>query len=230
MEALASSYSKAIVKNLGPCFPSGNAASVSDRPQICLFSNDKKGCNFKFLKLVQNKGIYPIYAVTSEIKSMLQLDLETMKFEDEMKNIHVKFELQKNCEFGEQFLLLGDDPMLGSWNPSNALPMTWSDGHVWTTHLDWDNAESQKVIQQYQHSYSDEESKNDSNHAKQKHFTVAKDIGSSEEIMKNAKHRMTQRKLIQLKEKLAKSHGNDAKMHITTHNGKVAPIKNQERS
>ncbi|OIV98603.1 hypothetical protein TanjilG_23042 [Lupinus angustifolius] len=87
---------------------------------------------------------------------------------------------------------------------------------------DWDNAESQKIIQEYQHSYSNEESKNDSNHAK--------DIGSSEEIMKNAKHRMTQRKLIQLKEKLAKGHGNDSNMHILTHNGKVAPINKHESS
>ncbi|KAE9622220.1 hypothetical protein Lal_00032333 [Lupinus albus] len=266
MEALTSSYSKAIVKNVGPCFPN---AFVSDRPKICFFSNVRKGCNFQFLKLVQNKGIYPIYAVKFETKNMLQLDLETVKFQgqktNEMKNIHVKFQLQKNCEFGEQFLLLGDDPMLGSWNPSNALPMTWSDGHVWTTHLnipvgksiqfkfilkgkkgdifwqpgpdrilhtweamtrvtvceDWDNAESQKVIQEYQ---------NDSNNVKEKTFIVAKDIGSSEEIMKNAIHRMTERKLIQLKEQLAKRHGNDAKIHIHTHNGKVAPIKKQKRS
>lgn len=28
--------------------------------------------------------------------------------------------------------MVGDDPVFGSWDPSKALPMTWSDGHVWT--------------------------------------------------------------------------------------------------
>ncbi|KAF7119597.1 hypothetical protein RHSIM_Rhsim13G0070300 [Rhododendron simsii] len=52
------------------------------------------------------------------------------------KTVHVKFQLQQECLFGEQFLLVGDDPMLGSWNPSNAIPLNWSDGHLWTVELD----------------------------------------------------------------------------------------------
>ncbi|KAF3627296.1 putative auxin transporter-like protein 2-like [Capsicum annuum] len=29
-----------------------------------------------------------------------------------------------------------DDPMLGSWDPSNAVPLDWSEGHVWSVELD----------------------------------------------------------------------------------------------
>lgn len=31
---------------------------------------------------------------------------------------------------------MGDDPVLGSWNPSNAVPLEWSEGHVWNVELD----------------------------------------------------------------------------------------------
>lgn len=48
----------------------------------------------------------------------------------------VKFVLQKACLFGQQFLLVGDDPMFGLWDPSKAVPLEWSDGHVWTAQLD----------------------------------------------------------------------------------------------
>ncbi|KAK7256891.1 hypothetical protein RIF29_30448 [Crotalaria pallida] len=304
MAALTSSCPKATVARLGSYYPRG-AAFVSDRPQICFSSNEKKGCNIQFLKLVSNKGIYPIHAVSSEPQSMLErdldmdMDMDTVEFISEKtneKSIHVKFQLQKNCDFGEQFFIVGDDPMFGSWNPSNALPMTWSDGHVWTYQLnipagksiqfkfilkgktgeliwqpgpdrilhtweamdrvtvceDWENAGSQKIIQEYQLALSNEEPKINSNmptfgdemvpnatklsglevsqtHAKEKPLLTAGKIGSPDEIIKNANHRMTTRKLIHKNEKSAKSLGNDVEMHHLSHNGKAAPINNQER-
>lgn len=54
---------------------------------------------------------------------------------DHTKTIHVKFQLQKECSFGQQFLIVGDDPMFGLWDPSSAIPMNWSDGNVWTVEL-----------------------------------------------------------------------------------------------
>lgn len=54
---------------------------------------------------------------------------------DESKFVHVTFKFQKNCDFGEQFLLVGGDPMFGSWNPLEALPMTWSEGDVWSVEM-----------------------------------------------------------------------------------------------
>lgn len=52
------------------------------------------------------------------------------------KTVHVKFQLQKECSFGQQFLIVGDDPMFGLWDPSNAVPLNWSEGHVWSIELD----------------------------------------------------------------------------------------------
>ncbi|KAK6943101.1 Carbohydrate binding module family 20, partial [Dillenia turbinata] len=49
---------------------------------------------------------------------------------------HVKFQLRKECMFGEQFLIVGDDPMLGLWDPESAIPLEWSDGHLWTLEMD----------------------------------------------------------------------------------------------
>nr|CAD1834515.1 unnamed protein product [Ananas comosus var. bracteatus] len=52
-----------------------------------------------------------------------------------LKTSHVKFVLHKECLFGQRFLLVGDDPNISSWDPSKAIPLEWSDGHVWTIEL-----------------------------------------------------------------------------------------------
>ncbi|XP_031486797.1 uncharacterized protein LOC116255166 isoform X1 [Nymphaea colorata] len=44
----------------------------------------------------------------------------------------IRFVLRKKCLFGQQFFLVGEDPIFGSWDPSAAIPMTWSEGHIWT--------------------------------------------------------------------------------------------------
>jgi hypothetical protein len=31
--------------------------------------------------------------------------------------------------------MVGDDTMFGLWDPSSAIPLNWSDGHVWTVEL-----------------------------------------------------------------------------------------------
>jgi Starch binding domain len=49
--------------------------------------------------------------------------------------VRVRFVLQKECNFGERFYLIGDDPLFGLWNPSNGIPLDWSDGHVWSAQL-----------------------------------------------------------------------------------------------
>ncbi|CAA6656744.1 unnamed protein product [Spirodela intermedia] len=51
------------------------------------------------------------------------------------KTVQVKFTLQKSCRFGEQFLLLGAGTSLGQWDVANAIPLEWSDGHVWITEM-----------------------------------------------------------------------------------------------
>ncbi|KAK7349848.1 hypothetical protein VNO77_07609 [Canavalia gladiata] len=141
METLTSSCSKAIVQSLGSVSPK-LAFRNSDRPEFC-FSlrsrNDQKGRNFWLLKLAQNNVVHPLHAGQPKHR----VDLETAEpesQENEQTNestfVRVVFQLQKDCNFGEQFLIVGDDPKLGSWDPSDALPMTWSDGHLWSVELD----------------------------------------------------------------------------------------------
>ncbi|KAG6522262.1 uncharacterized protein LOC122052718 isoform X1 [Zingiber officinale] len=54
---------------------------------------------------------------------------------DSSKTVHVRFVLQKECSFGQQIFIVGDHPMFGLWDPTNAVPLEWSTGHVWTTEL-----------------------------------------------------------------------------------------------
>ncbi|KAL5180428.1 Alpha-amylase [Glycine soja] len=142
MKALTSSCSKTVVDTLGPFSPRV-CLRVSYRPEFCFTlrsKNEKKGCNSLLLKLVRNKGVvYPVHAVPPKN----QVDLDTAEPQaqqseqtNESKFVRVSFQLEKNCNFGEQFLIVGDDPVLGSWDPLEALPMTWFEGHVWAVELD----------------------------------------------------------------------------------------------
>ncbi|EPS60010.1 hypothetical protein M569_14794, partial [Genlisea aurea] len=51
-------------------------------------------------------------------------------------SVHVRFELQRQCAFGQQFVLVGDDPILGLWKPCDGVPLNWSVDHVWTLEMD----------------------------------------------------------------------------------------------
>ncbi|XVF55112.1 hypothetical protein PTKIN_Ptkin06aG0010000 [Pterospermum kingtungense] len=68
------------------------------------------------------------------------VELETAKTRPEEENpsktAYVKFQLQKKCLFGDHIFVVGDHPMFGLWDPENAVPLTWSEGHVWSLELD----------------------------------------------------------------------------------------------
>ncbi|KAK6290617.1 hypothetical protein POUND7_002158 [Theobroma cacao] len=70
----------------------------------------------------------------------IMVDFETAETqpaeENPSKTVHVKFQLQKECSFGEHFFIVGDHPMLGIWDPESAIPLNWLKGHVWTVELD----------------------------------------------------------------------------------------------
>ncbi|KHN47425.1 Phosphoglucan, water dikinase, chloroplastic [Glycine soja] len=130
-----------MVETLGPFSPRVPLC-VSDRPEFCFTlrsKSEKKGWNLLLLKLVRNNDLYPVHAVPPED----QVDLETVEPQaqqseqtNESKFVRVSFQLEKTCNFGEQFLIVGGGPVLGSWDPLEALPMTWSEGHVWAVELD----------------------------------------------------------------------------------------------
>lgn len=110
-----------------------------NRPELCSIKSQKV-FNFRFLQLVslEHKAIHPVASFT--LSSKTQADLEAAETQNQeayqSKSVNVKFQLQKECMFGEQFLIVGDDSTLGLWDPSSAIPLNWSDGHVWTAELE----------------------------------------------------------------------------------------------
>ncbi|XP_037414843.1 uncharacterized protein LOC119277656 isoform X2 [Triticum dicoccoides] len=56
--------------------------------------------------------------------------------DDHVNTVSVTFVLEKKCAFGQRFLVVGDDPALGLWDPAKATALDWSEGHVWTATTD----------------------------------------------------------------------------------------------
>ncbi|KAG8078521.1 hypothetical protein GUJ93_ZPchr0007g4708 [Zizania palustris] len=53
-----------------------------------------------------------------------------------MKTVQVKLVLLKQCAFGQRFLVVGEDPALGLWDPVKAFVLDWPEDHLWTLALD----------------------------------------------------------------------------------------------
>ncbi|CAI5484370.1 unnamed protein product [Closterium sp. Yama58-4] len=51
---------------------------------------------------------------------------------DSAKGVKVQITLVRECGFGQAFGVVGGSPELGQWEPSRALQMEWSPGHVWS--------------------------------------------------------------------------------------------------
>ncbi|PRQ42963.1 putative phosphoglucan, water dikinase [Rosa chinensis] len=106
----------------------------------CFFRPHKKNGDFRFLNLVaflqQRKPIKPVVCLSSKTQAELETTDAQIQETYPTKTMHVKFQLQKECSFGQHFLIVGDDPMLGLWDPERAIQMDWSDGNVWSVELD----------------------------------------------------------------------------------------------
>lgn len=139
MKTLTSSASKIIVdnhnnNNRDRGFWSSKGFRINNKPKS-LFFQSKKLFSARFLQY-KSVALRPVSAFSS---SDGQAEVETgtqTPAAYESKTVHVKFQLQKECLFGEQFFLVGNDPMLGLWDPTSAIPLDWSDGHIWTVEID----------------------------------------------------------------------------------------------
>ncbi|CAH8355639.1 unnamed protein product [Eruca vesicaria subsp. sativa] len=89
------------------------------------------------LDSVHGRILKPIPLRSSSIKANIIEDEETVE-KSPGRRVRVRFQLRKECVFGEHFFILGDHPVFGGglWDPENALPLNWADGHVWTLDLD----------------------------------------------------------------------------------------------
>ncbi|KAK3015512.1 hypothetical protein RJ639_005394 [Escallonia herrerae] len=146
MEALTSSPAKLVSDKYRDGDKSGllGPRNASNRPEIRSFRPFLKHVkiSFSLSTSLLRKKVPPLLSVSSLSSSDTDTqrhDLtEQVQIEDsnEAKAVHVKFQLERECSFGQHFHIVGDDPMFGSWDPTDAIPLNWSDGHVWTAELD----------------------------------------------------------------------------------------------
>ncbi|XP_042373688.1 uncharacterized protein LOC121967492 [Zingiber officinale] len=87
---------------------------------------------------------FPSDAGSSEVEADEITPDSPIETTDSSKTVRVRFVLQKECPFGQQFFIVGDHPVFGLWDPTNAVPLEWSTGHAWTTEL---NLPAGKMIQ-----------------------------------------------------------------------------------
>ncbi|KAJ6362885.1 hypothetical protein OIU78_003134 [Salix suchowensis] len=136
MKTLASSFSKITLHKNGdrPFFSSGEL-----RHEIRIFQSKKLARNVGFCLCAKHEPVCTT-RVSSSLSPESQVDLGTGDDQNqetnESKTVRVKFQLQKECSFGEQFTIVGDDPLLGLWDPESVIPLNWSDEHLWTVELD----------------------------------------------------------------------------------------------
>ncbi|CAN8237580.1 unnamed protein product [Cochlearia groenlandica] len=79
----------------------------------------------------------PIPTRSSSI-NVSQKDTEDAEIDKCKRMVRVRFQLRKECVFGDHIFVLGDDPVFGGrlWDIQYALPLYWSHGHVWTADLE----------------------------------------------------------------------------------------------
>ncbi|KAF3449744.1 hypothetical protein FNV43_RR10475 [Rhamnella rubrinervis] len=107
-------------------------------PETSCFVRPQRVVGFGHLNLVSVEKRKPICPITClPLNSQEDSETADVQIQEryESKTVHVKFQIQKECLFGEEFLIVGDDPMFGLWDPASAIPLNWSEGHVWSVEL-----------------------------------------------------------------------------------------------
>ncbi|KAJ8483653.1 hypothetical protein OPV22_016138 [Ensete ventricosum] len=137
MEAVAGKCIRGFVRDGSKLAPSAAYSASSHLRWSTIwapFPAKKLGSGHAVLFRGQRSSSSSLVAASPEVDK-LTLDPYVEKA-DRSKTVHVRFVLQKMCSFGQQFLLVGDDPMFGMWDPEKAVPLEWSSGHEWTAELD----------------------------------------------------------------------------------------------
>ncbi|EFJ25125.1 hypothetical protein SELMODRAFT_414445 [Selaginella moellendorffii] len=63
-------------------------------------------------------------------------DAAVEESEEVMPMVTTTFMLQKKCDYGERFAVVGASPLLGAWDPAAGVSMDWSEDHVWKCQID----------------------------------------------------------------------------------------------
>lgn len=54
---------------------------------------------------------------------------------DTASDVKVTIAIQKRVNFGERIAVVGETAVLGRWRPCDGVPLTWSDGDVWSAEV-----------------------------------------------------------------------------------------------
>lgn len=142
METLATSNS-IIGNNNGGSSHFSASSSLKDRllcgvPEFISYRRTWKLASFGLQHFVPlRRGGFDLISCFS---SLHQADTRNDAIENQdsnqSKTVRVKFQLQKECTFGEHFFVVGDDPTFGSWDVTSAIPLIWADGHQWAAEME----------------------------------------------------------------------------------------------
>lgn len=95
----------------------------SSSPVRLLFSEGKKtskrGGPDKFMQLASLQG-------TADLENCSSV-------ETAVERVDVEFVLERRCQFGQSFYIVGSGVSLGQWRLERAVPLEWHEGDVWTT-------------------------------------------------------------------------------------------------
>ena len=64
-------------------------------------------------------------------------------------NFVLHFQLTYKCQYGESLYIVGNISALGSWDPTRALKLTWTENHNWTTSLKFLHDNTQLIEYKY---------------------------------------------------------------------------------
>ncbi|CAN6559403.1 unnamed protein product [Malus baccata var. baccata] len=122
MEALAGSSLTLFAKAYKPLSPS---KSLRGRFNICILGSRNSNIRVHHTSRLRQKALQLVVFTTSETAGI------GVQPTEQSETVRVQF----NLHGGESFLLVGSEPLMGQWNPSNATPMNWSDGNTWSIEL-----------------------------------------------------------------------------------------------
>ncbi|VVA32114.1 PREDICTED: alpha-amylase [Prunus dulcis] len=132
---------EAFVRSSTTLFPKANIInkplpplkSLLGRSDICFLRSLNSNVH---VHLLRHKALQLVAPSQTEVVLMSETAGIGIQTTETSETVHVQFQLHKECNFGESFLLVGNEPIMGEWNPASAIPLNWSDGNIWTVELD----------------------------------------------------------------------------------------------
>ncbi|KAI3964440.1 hypothetical protein MKX01_007130 [Papaver californicum] len=137
METLMSCSSHPLLLQSSKNSAFSSSRSTNNKPQFVTIHQ----------KLNYNNNVDISHSISLQLKPTIssvscKSSSSESSFIPQPETVRVKFRLIiEMCQFlfHQEFLVVGDDPILGVWDPKSAIPLKWSEGHLETAELDLPN-------------------------------------------------------------------------------------------